>query len=124
MLNRSLPSASRRRLNIEQVRLDEGPRIGGLEALPAIEIDKGVRVGKLLLKLVEVLLVDIEPEKCKALLFDEAPDLRNRELVLHDMEQHVAAVAHREEIMDRAQLLPERVVANELLTTCANAFRR
>src|SRR6266705_6585409 len=47
---------SGRRLNIEQIRLDEGARIGCLEPLPAIEVDEGVGVRKLLLKRGEILL--------------------------------------------------------------------
>ena len=49
-------SRSDRRLNVEQIRLDECPRVGGLEALPAIKIDKRRRIRKLLLKPRELLL--------------------------------------------------------------------
>src|SRR6267142_4993551 len=56
-------SSGRGRLNVEQIRLDECPRVGGLEALPAIKIDERRRIRKLLLKPREVVRLDVEPEK-------------------------------------------------------------
>src|SRR5215510_7205731 len=97
-------SRSGGRLNVEQIGLDERPGVGGLEALPAIEIDQSRRTRKLLLKPREVFLIDVEPEKRQALVGDEGLDLSDRKLVLHDVEQHVAAIAHREEVMDGAEL--------------------
>src|SRR5262249_281786 len=72
----------------------------------------------------EVLPVDIEPAKCKALLLDEGSELRNRELMLHDVEQHVAAITHREEVMNGAELSAQIVVADHLLAARADALRR
>src|SRR5689334_5549962 len=115
VVSSSLRRPSSGRLNVKQIGLDERPRVHSLEALPAIEIDERRGIRKLLLKAREVFRVDIEPQKGQALLGDEGFDLRDRELVLHDMEQHVAAIAHREEVMDRAKLAAQRFVRNERL---------
>jgi hypothetical protein len=56
-------SRSHGRLNVEQIGLNERPRVGGLEALPAIEVEEGRGIRKLLLEPRDVFGINVEPEK-------------------------------------------------------------
>src|SRR5580692_1756028 len=97
----------------EDIHIAESDRVRSLERVPPGEIAQGAGLRKLLLKLPQHGLRQlVEAQERQVMFVEKRLDLRNRELVLHDVEQKIAAAAGAGKVAKRwhagalDQLLP------------------
>src|SRR5438874_1836472 len=109
-------------LDPELIHRGKGPRVLGLERVPKVEIRERLVLRKTRPIAGDRAGVDIEADELQAVLREEALDLRDRQPMLLDVEQQIAACAGAEEIAEVRNLPQWRVVAehHELLATSAN----
>ena len=103
-------------------------KVSGLsvESVPAVEIGRRRRVGETAPEGRQHRGRDLKAEERQAVVGEERLDVRQREAVLHDVEQQVAAAAGAVEIAQRGQAFFERAIlaTMDLLAAGANSLRR